>query len=155
MTKTSGSLMSSSNSLRIKASPSDPTILGVAIYTLGGDRIQINDNVHDFTPEIYKALSSTGYTGKIMKNEKDILLMNNIIRDLGDTGIGDRDSRRKIFFTQILPQLVEKIQNKTFEESTEESDGLQGEGIEIIIPSNIIDIHQTPNLASFKSIGPN
>ena len=40
MTKTLGRLMSSSNSLRIKPSPSGATILGVPIITLGGDRIQ-------------------------------------------------------------------------------------------------------------------
>ena len=89
MTKTLGRLMSSANSLKIKASPSGPTILGVPIYTLGGDRIQIKDNIYDLTPEIYKALSYTGYDGKTMKNENDILMLNNIIRDLGYTGIGD------------------------------------------------------------------
>ena len=39
MTKTLVRLMSSLNSLKIIASPSGPTILGVPIYTLGGDRI--------------------------------------------------------------------------------------------------------------------
>ena len=39
MTKTLGRLMSSANSLKIKSSPSGATILGVPIYTLGGDRI--------------------------------------------------------------------------------------------------------------------
>ena len=66
MTKTLGTLMSSSNSLRKNASPSCATFLGVPICTLGGDRIQINNNVYDLTPENYKGLSSTGYTGKTM-----------------------------------------------------------------------------------------
>ena len=98
MTKTLGRLMSSLNSLKIKASPSGPSILGVPIYTLGGDRIQIKDNVYDLTPEIYKALSFTGYTGNTMRNENDILMLNNIINDLGYTGIGDHKSFRKNFF---------------------------------------------------------
>ena len=76
-----------------------------------------------------------------MKNESDILLLNNIINDLGYTGIGDRDSKRKTFLTITFPKLVEKIQNKTFEEITDDSDDFQGEGVEIIIPSNIIDIY--------------
>ena len=39
-------------------------------------------------------------------------------------------------------KLVEDIQNKTFDEITDDSDDLQGEGIQkIIIPSNIIDIY--------------
>ena len=78
MTKTLGRLMSSSQSLKIKPSPSGATILGVPINTLGGDRIQIKDNIYHLTPEIYEALSYTGYTGNTMKNEADILMMNNI-----------------------------------------------------------------------------
>ena len=141
MTKTLGRLMSSANSLKITSSPSGASILGVPVYTLEGDRIQIKDNIYDLTPEIYKALSYTGYTGKNMKNESDILMMNNIIRDLRYTGRGDRDSRTNFFFTKTLPKLVEDIQNKTFEEISDDSDGLQGEGVKIIIPSNIIDIY--------------
>ena len=134
--------MSSLNSLKIIASPSGPTILGIPIYTLGGDRMQIKDNIYDLTPEIYKALSDTGYTGKTMKNENDILMMNNIINDLGYTGIGDKPSKRKKFFTITLPKLVEDIQNRTYEEITLDSDNnLQGQGVKIIIPSNIIDIY--------------
>ena len=66
-----------------------------------------------------------------MKKENDILMMNNIIRDLGYTGREDRDSKRKTFFTIILPKLVEEIQNKTFDEITDDSDDLQGEGVKI------------------------
>ena len=141
MTKTLGRLMSSSNSLRIKPSPSGATILGVPIITLGGDRIQTKDNIYDLTPEIYKALSYTGYTGNTMKNEADILMLNNINNDLGYTGLGDYPSKRKTFFTKTLPRLVEEIQNRTFEEIADDSDDLPGEGVKIIIPSNIIDIY--------------
>ena len=141
MTKTLGRLMSSSNSLKIKPSPSGATILGVPINTLGGDRLQIKDNIYDLTPEIYKALSYTGYTGNTMKNEADILMMNNIKNHLVYTGLRDYPSKRKTFLTKTLPKLVKKIQNKTFEEITDDSDDLQGEGIKIIIPSNIIDIY--------------
>ena len=76
-----------------------------------------------------------------MKNESDILMKNNTKNDLGYTGVGDRDSKRKTFLTITLPKLVEKIQNRTFEEITDGSDDLQGEGIKFIIPSNIIDIY--------------
>ena len=75
-------------------------ILGVPIQISGGDTIEINENIYDITPEIYKALSSPTYTGKTMKNENDISNMNNIIRDLGYTGRGDRDSKLKSFFTK-------------------------------------------------------
>ena len=112
--------MSSSNSLRIKSSPSGGTILGVPIYTLGGDNVRIRDNIYDLTPEIYKALSSTGYNGRYNGNN---------IRDLRNTGIGDRSSNRKTFFTITLPKLVEEIQNETFDEITDSSDDLEGEGV--------------------------
>ena len=141
MTKSLGRLMSSANSLKIKSTPSGPKILRVPINTLRGDRIQIKDNIYDLTPEIYKALSYTGYTGKTMKNENDILMLNNIIRDLVYTGIGDYTSKRKTFLKITLPKFVEEIQNKTFEEITDDSDDLQGERVKIIIPSNIIDIY--------------
>ena len=56
-------------------------------------------------------------------------------------GVGDRKSNRKTFFIKTLPKLVEEIQNKTFEEITDDSDDLQGEGVKIIIPSNTFDIY--------------
>ena len=77
-----------------------------------------------------------------MKDKNDILMMYNIIRNLGYNGTGDRDSKRKKFFTKKLPKLVEEIQNRTYEKITLDSDNnLQGEGVKIIIPSNIIDIY--------------
>ena len=141
MIKTLGRLMSSANSLKIISTPSGASVLGVPIYTLGGDRLQIKDNVYDLTPEIYKALSYRGYTGKNLKNGNDILMLYNIIRDLRYTGIGDIKSKIKLFLTEKLPRLVEEIQNRTFEEITDDSDDLQGDGVKIIIPSNIIDIY--------------
>ena len=146
MTKTLGRLMSSANSLRIKSSRSGASILGVPIYIPGGAKLRIRDNDYELTPEIYKALSYTGYTGKTMKTENDILMMNNIINDLGYTRAGERDSKRKTFSTKILPKLVEQIQNKTFDEITDDPDDLQGEGLKIIIPSNIIDIYTRPEI---------
>ena len=136
MKKTLGRLMFSANSLKINITPSGATIRGVPINTLGGDRIQIKDNDYDLTPEIYKALSFTAYDGKTMKNENDILKLNNIMRDLGYTGVGDYQSKRKTFLTETLPKLVEDIQNRTFDEID-----LEGQGVKIIIPSNIIDIY--------------
>ena len=63
-------------------------------------------------------------------------MINNIIRGLGYTGDGDRESKRKTFLTITLPKLVDEIQNKTFDEID-----LEGRGVRIIIPSHIIDIY--------------
>ena len=142
MTKTLGSLMSSPTSLRITASACGPKILGVTVYTLGGDKLRIRDTDYELTPEIHKALSSTGYTGNNIKNETGILKLNNIINDLGYTGVGDKTPKRKTFFTKTLPKLVEDVQNRTFDEITDDSDELDGQGIrKIIISSNISDIY--------------
>ena len=54
-------------------------------------------------PDQLTLLLLTGYTGKDMKNENDILMMNNIIEDLGYTGRKDRDSERQTLFTITLP----------------------------------------------------
>ena len=103
MTKTFVRLMSSCNSLKIKPFPFGATIFGVSTYTLGGGKLRIRDDEYELTPEVYKALSYTEYTGKTMKNENDNLRMNKIMNDLGYTGVGDRDSKRKTFLTKTLP----------------------------------------------------
>ena len=76
-----------------------------------------------------------------MKDEEDILMMYNIIIDLGYTGRGDKSSKRKTFFTITLSKIVEEIQNKTTDEITDSSDDLEGHGVKIIIPSNVTDIY--------------
>ena len=75
-----------------------------------------------------------------MKNENDILMLNNFIRDLEFTGIGHYTSKRKTFLTITLPKLVEEIQKRTFQELTDDSDDLRRDGVKIVIPSDIIDI---------------
>ena len=68
-------------------------------------------------------------------------MMYNIGWNLQYTGVDNKDSKRKTFFTKKLPKLAEEVQNKIFEEFNDDSDDLQGEGVKIIIPSNIIDIY--------------
>ena len=71
MTETLRALTNSKKSLKLIPDDSGrASILGVPINMLGGDRIQLKDKVYDITPEIYKALSYTGYTGKTMKKRK-------------------------------------------------------------------------------------
>ena len=87
-----GSLMNSRNSLKITQDESGRTnILGVPIQISEGDTMKINENIYELTPEIYKALTYTTYTGNTMKDENDILMMYNIIGDLGYNGTGDQD----------------------------------------------------------------
>ena len=115
-----GSLMNSGNFLRTTQDESGrANTLGVPIQISKADKIKTIENIYDSTPEKYKTLSSTTYTGKTMKNENDILMMCNIITDLGYTGKGDRPSNGKTFFLLTLPKLVDEI--------THDSDDLKGE----------------------------
>ena len=91
-----GALMSSKIFSKLtQDASSTASILGTPIISLSGDRIKIRENFSDLTPELYEALSSTGYSGRTMKNEEDILMMYNIISDLGYTSRKDRQSNRR------------------------------------------------------------
>ena len=130
--------MSSKNSSKIDQHErtGGASLGGIPVLIFGGDSMKIKDNIYEITPEIHKALSSTGYTGETMKSENDTLMMNNVLRDVNYTGIRDRTSNRKTFFTTELPRRVNESQNKRFNEID-----LEGQGLKIIIPSNIIDIY--------------
>ena len=138
-----GSLMKSKNSLKITQDKSGKAnILGVPIQISGSDIIKINENSYNLTPEVDKALSNPLYTGNTMKNDNDFVMLYNILKDIKYTGNGDRPSNRKNFFTIELPKKVSEFNNVRFIENTDDSDSdLQGEGVKIIIPSNIIDIY--------------
>ena len=91
-----GSLLTSRNSLiNFQDEFGQRNFLGFPFQILGGDKIKLNNNNYDLTPEIYEALSSTSCTGKTMKNENDILMMGNIINDSSYTDNGDKSSERK------------------------------------------------------------
>ena len=62
---------------------------------------------------------------------------------------------KHFFFTKTRSKLVDDIQSKTFDEIADNSDNLEGQGIEkIIIPSNIIHIYtRLEVLLGFKLSG--
>ena len=151
MKNTIGKLISSKMSLRVDQDKrtGGASINGIPVLIFGSDSLKIKDNVYEITPEVHKALSSTGYTGESMKSENGILMMNNILRDDNYTGMGDRTSKQKTFLTITLPKLVEEIQNKTFKEID-----LEGHGLKVINPSHIIDIYtRLENLLGIKLSG--
>ena len=73
--------------------------------------MKLRDSIYNTTDEIHKALSSTGYTSKSMKKDSDILMMNKIQNDIGNTGICDKSSKRKKFLLIDLPKKVVEIEN--------------------------------------------
>ena len=130
------SLSNTPTSLKLsKDKDGDMSILGIPIKSLGGDRILVNDNnIYEFSREIHRALSSSTYTGKSMKNENDRRNLYNFLTDIGYSGVFDDKSNQKKFFTR----LIKDYRNIKKEEPVD----LEGRGIEkIIIPSNIIDIY--------------
>ena len=64
MMETLGFSINSETTLKLLQDDSGRTsILGTPIYTLGGDSIQLKDNIFTLTLKIFKTLSSTSYTG--------------------------------------------------------------------------------------------
>ena len=109
------------------------TILGAPIKSLGGDKVPVYDNIFEFNPEEQKALSKSSYTGKSLKNENDRRTLYDFLVDVGYSGTGDEKTNQKKLFTALSKQFgyIKK----------EESTNLEGHGVKIIIPSNIIDIY--------------
>ena len=92
MKNTVGKLMSSKSSLKLDQDNrrDGASKNGIPVLIFGSDFLEIGDNVYEITPENHKALSSTGYTGEKTKNENDILMIKNILRDVNYTGRGDK-----------------------------------------------------------------
>ena len=110
------------------------SILDTNIIPLGGDKIQIQDNIYELNPELHNALSKPSYTGSSMKNVDDRKTFYNFLTDVGYTGTGDDKTSQSKYFRKLIKQ-YRNIKKK-------EPKNLKGRGIEkIIIPSNIIDIY--------------
>ena len=105
------------------------TNLGEPIQIVGGDKLRRNHNDYHLTLEILKALSSTSYTGQNMKKGSGLIMMNNIINDIGYTGIGI-ESKLKNFLSIDLPEKVAESEPRIVNEN--DSDDLPGQGVEKI-----------------------
>ena len=109
------------------------SILGTNITPLGGDKVQVYDKNYEFNPELHSALSKPSYTGNSMKNQNDKRTLYNFLTDVGYTGVCDEKTSQSRFFKRLLKQ-YRNIKK-------EEPANLKGQGVKIIIPSNIIDIY--------------
>ena len=122
------------NSLKLNQGKNhNMSIFGVPIRSVDGDNIQAHHNIYEFTPEIHKALSNPSYSGKTMKNEDARRTLYNFLVDIGYNGQHDEKTNQNNFFKRLFNQFrnIEK----------EEPDNIKGEGVKVIIPSNIIDIY--------------
>ena len=128
------SLSDATNSLKLNKDKDDILkILCTSIHVLGGDKIQVNNNIYEFTPEIHKALSNSSYTGKSMRDINDTTTLYNFSSDIGYDGHGDHKTSQRKYFSRLFNH----FRNIKKEEPT----NLGGHGVKIIIPSNIIDIY--------------
>ena len=117
----------------------------ITIKSLGENRISINDNKeYDINSIIQEYFTNTKQTTKNM-NDEDKTIIYNILNDLGFYSTrhskGTKKSKRFKDAFYNLPNEIAKIQNPPLPAIENESDNLQGEGVKIIILSNIIDIY--------------
>ena len=97
---TFNSLKNINNSLKLnKDEDNNYSILKSVIKPLGGDKILVNDNIYEFTPEIHKALSKSTFTGKSMKDLNDRKTLYNFLTDIGyNIQNNDENKSKKNFY---------------------------------------------------------
>ena len=116
---------------------------GEYIEPLGDNRIRIKDREYDISPDIQAYFTNTKLNTNFLDNfEKETVF--EILKDVGFYDkipkIGFKAARMKDALYN-LPNEIDKIRNPPLPAIENESDDLQGEGVKIIIPSNIIDIY--------------
>ena len=113
------------------------------IKALGENRISINEKEYDINPNIQNYFTDTRLTTQHMDNE-DKLTIYNIPKNIGFYSMkhikGLNSTRYKDAKYNLLKE-IDKIRNPPLPQIENESDNIQGEGVKIIIPSNIIDIY--------------
>ena len=115
----------------------------IPIIPLGGNMISINDDEFNIKPNIQNYFTKTYLTTKNMSNE-DKLTIYDILKNIGFYSthhVRGLRSFRMQDALYTLPKEINKIRNPPLPAIENESDNLQGEGVKIIIPSNIIDIY--------------
>ena len=117
----------------------------IPIKPLGENRISIDDNhEYDIKPNIQEYFTNTKQTTKNMDDEDKIAIYD-ILTDLGfyskRHAKGTSNSRRFKDAFHNLPNEIARIRNTPLPAIENDSNNLQGEGVKIIIPNNIIDIY--------------
>ena len=115
------------------------------IVPLGGIRVRINGEEYDLTPEIQTAFTDTRYKfNNSISDDESVLTFDNILESLDYKRTKFSNSKRTKTIKKELEKRADKILNPPIPiqavENKEGSDNIQGEGMEIVIPSNIIDI---------------
>ena len=115
----------------------------IPVKALGESRISIKGKEFDIKPNIQNYFTNTKLTNKNMDND-DKLTVYDIIKNTGSYSMihtkGLKSARKQDVFYN-LPREIDKFRNPPLTAIENESDNLEGEGVKIIIPSNIIDIY--------------
>ena len=110
---------------------------------LGENRISIKDQEYDIKPNIQNYFTDTRLTTKNM-NDEDKLTAHDILKNTGFYSMRHSKGLNSARMQDALYNLsreIAKIRNLPIPPIENESDNSQGEGVKIIIPSNIIDIY--------------
>ena len=115
----------------------------IPIQAMGENRISIKDQDYDFKLNFQEYFTNTKLT-TINMDDEDKSTVYDILENTGFYSMkhikGSNSARMKDALTNF-PREIGKIQNPFLPAIENESDNLQGEGLKIVIPSNIIDIY--------------
>ena len=113
------------------------------IKPLVDNRISIKDQEYDTKPNIQAYFTDTKQTNKNMDNEVKTTVYD-ILKNTGFFSMRHtkgKKSARMIDAIHNLPNEIAKIRNPPIPAIENESDNLQGEGVNLTIPANIIDMY--------------
>ena len=115
----------------------------IPLTALGENGISIKNQEYDIKPNIQTYFTNTNLTTKNMDDEDESTVFD-ILKTTGFYSMrhtkGLKSARMKDALYN-LPKEIAKIRNPPLPAIQNESNNLQGEGVKIIIPSNIIDIY--------------
>ena len=118
----------------------------IPIKAVGENRNHVKYQEYDTTPHIQAYFTNTKQTTKNMDNEDKLTVFNRLKNTsfYSTKHTKDLNSARARDALYKLPKVIAKIQNPplpAIENIEDVSDNLQGDGVKIIILSNIIDIY--------------
>ena len=115
----------------------------IPVKALGENKVSIKDQEYDINPFIQKYLTNTNKTTKHMDNE-DKSTVYDILKVTGFYSMRHTKSLNSARMKDALynrPKEIAKIPNPALQVIENEADNLEGEGVKIIIPCNMIDIY--------------
>ena len=109
----------------------------------GENTVSIKGKEFDINPNIQNYFTNTKITTKRMNNE-DKSIVYDILKNIGFYSTHHSKGMKSARMQDALynlPNEIRRIRNPPLPAIENESDNLQGEGVKIIMPSNIIDIY--------------